>query len=116
MTTLTAVFSTLFRLCVYFYLRLIPVHRIARFVLPFFFVAYLTSYLTDAKPPASVAVLKEKKVLEIQDEKTGEIVGQVTNKVVSVSVGPANGHAKHARPISSGNVSASKRTICCSFC
>jgi hypothetical protein len=92
MATLTPTFSILFRLATYFYLRVIPVHRIARFVLPTLYAAYVTSTFVTTSRPSTIVIVPEKvKVIDVVDTKTEQEVVAVESVAI---VEPANGNAR----------------------
>jgi hypothetical protein len=106
--TLTPLFSVLFRFCVFVYLRVIPLHRIARFALPALYSLYLATTVLSVKPKPKVILIPEKvQVVDLVDTKTEEVIEEtVTVEGTAVVVEPANGYAKELpAPPASSNVS-----------
>jgi hypothetical protein len=104
MAYLLPIFSFLFRLATYGYLRVIPAHRIAKFAIPVLYAAFLAVALpTVVEPPPTVVVIPKKiEILDVTDVKTEEVVEEIVQvEGTAVVVEAANGHAnKSAAPVS----------------
>ncbi|KIM29048.1 hypothetical protein M408DRAFT_16053 [Serendipita vermifera MAFF 305830] len=104
----TPLFSLLFRFSVFVYLRVIPVHRVARFVLPTLYSLYLATTVFSAPPKAErVVAAKKIRVIDVVDTKTNEVIEETVQVVdTAVVVEPANGRVKElpAVPASSNGL------------
>ncbi|KAG8837073.1 hypothetical protein FRB91_007085 [Serendipita sp. 411] len=100
-------FSVLFRLSTYFYLRVIPIHRWARFIIPGFYFGYLIAVFWDVAPEPTVVVIPEKvEVIDIIDSETNKLVEEdvVVTGTAVVAEPTLNGYARPPQAIpSSGN-------------
>jgi hypothetical protein len=106
--TLTPLFSVLFRFSVFVYLRVIPLHRIARFALPALYSLYLATTVLTRKPKPKIVIIPKKvEVDDLVDTKTGEILEEkLTIEGIPVVVEQSNGYSKELSATSaSGNVS-----------
>lgn len=110
----TPLFSLLFRFSVFVYLRVIPLHRIARFALPALYSLYLATTVFGAQPkPELIIVPKKIKVIDITDAKTNELVEEIVQvEGTAVVVEPVNGHAKELPAVpTSSNVCLPHQSI-----
>lgn len=108
MDLLLPIFSFLFRVATYGYLRVIPAHRFAKFALPALYAAFLAAALpTVVEASPTVVVIPEKiEVIDVTDVKTNEVIEEVVQvEGTAVVVESANGHAnKSAAPVSTYSV------------
>lgn len=100
----TVLFSILLRLSTYFYLRVIPVHRFARVIIPGLYLGYLVSAFTSSveQEPAVVVVPETVEIIDVKDATTNQLIEEVVKVESKVTV--VNGHAGRPKaPLSSGN-------------
>jgi hypothetical protein len=71
------------------------VHRIARFVLPTLYAAYVTSTFVTTSRPSTIVIVPEKvEVIDFVDTKTEQVVEEVVAVESVAIVEPANGNAR----------------------
>jgi hypothetical protein len=108
MDLLLPIFSFLFRVATYGYLRVIPVHKYAKFAIPVLYAAFLAAALPTVVEPAPtvVAIPQKIEVIDVIDVKTDEVVEEIIQvEGTAVVVESANGHAnKSAPPVSTYSV------------